>query len=93
MIATCQCPSAHTRARLGHCATCPLFGVSVFAAVPIGTPACALLRCGSTVHADGSDHGFTFATYCDDAQSYSVCRCGAVNAEHPYRVREYESPP
>lgn len=75
MAAECECPEDHTITKLGHCRSCPYYR-SVYrpqSEEPVAPGGLIMFSCGPT--ADHS-HDFSWATYCDETQSYGVCECG-----------------
>lgn len=69
----CTCPPEHSITKLGHCRTCDCpKGNTTMPDIKL-SPGCP------PKHADGSEHNYNWATYCDNSTSYGVCRCGHDN--------------
>lgn len=77
MIRECTCPTEHTIAKLGHCATCDYYARDCYENdAPSRVVSGLLVRICPPSHCDGTPHDFTWATYADAESSFGVCRCG-----------------
>jgi hypothetical protein len=74
----CECEPEHSVAKLGHCRDCPGYRSdqpTLIRDIPT-THGCP------PRHADGTDHDFDWATYCDERDSYGVCYCGLRSIDY-----------